>query len=374
MVHMNPLKLVGYGLLFTVVVGTPAFAQQTWNFAPGSSYANWPDVSPNTSTYVPPRPIPQPDPGIPPDAYAPPPMTEPVRAQRGSFYLRADAFTLKRDNQHANVPPVPLVLQGAANNAVLIDTSMLHFKQELGQRLTAGYAWERTALEFTFWQVQNWISTDNATGNNNLRIPGDLALATLDFFDADFMRTQNKTMIRNMEANLLQTTIFEKFSFLGGFRYFNLRDQFDIQSTDLNSGTSDYVVTCQNRLYGGQIGVLFKQNFDLFTFEFVGKTGAFDNSASEHNYLGDFNNQFTLRDVFSGGHNLAFVGEIGLTGAYRLSNFLVVRGGYQLIWVDRVALGEYNLDFTDTATSGTTLQHSGNLFFHGANLGLEARF
>ena len=58
----------------------------------------------------------------------------------------------------------------------------------------------------------------------------------------------------------------------------------------------------------------------------------------------------------------------------RLSDMWWLRLGYNMIWLSGVALAPNQWDFTDTATSGTTLVGGGGVFLHGANLGLEARW
>ena len=44
--------------------------------------------------------------------------------------------------------------------------------------------------------------------------------------------------------------------------------------------------------------------------------------------------------------------------------------GYNVMWVEGVALAPNQLDFTDTPTSGTELRSTGGVFFHGANAGV----
>ena len=52
----------------------------------------------------------------------------------------------------------------------------------------------------------------------------------------------------------------------------------------------------------------------------------------------------------------------------------MLRAGYNLMWIEGVATAPDQLDFTDTAQSGTIVQTKGGEFFHGVNLGLEARW
>ena len=70
----------------------------------------------------------------------------------------------------------------------------------------------------------------------------------------------------------------------------------------------------------------------------------------------------------------SFVGDINVTIACHLTDVWAVRGGYNVLWIEGLALAPDQLDFSDTAASGTNLQTSGGLFLHSVNVGLEARW
>ncbi|MBL9165621.1 MAG: BBP7 family outer membrane beta-barrel protein [Planctomycetaceae bacterium] len=67
----------------------------------------------------------------------------------------------------------------------------------------------------------------------------------------------------------------------------------------------------------------------------------------------------------------AFVGEIDLTLGYRLTQHIIVRGGYQLLWIDNVALAG------DAASRGllnpSVLRgvEFNSLFYQGATTGID---
>ena len=75
-----------------------------------------------------------------------------------------------------------------------------------------------------------------------------------------------------------------------------------------------------------------------------------------------------------GSRNVAFVGEANFVLTLDLNDCWTARGGYNLMWIEGVALGPDQLDFTMTSTSGTMLTNDGGLFLHGASVGLEARW
>ena len=90
--------------------------------------------------------------------------------------------------------------------------------------------------------------------------------------------------------------------------------------------------------------------------------------------VGDFNNTFILRNTLTHGSNVAGVGDLNLSGVYRINDVWGIRGGYNVIFVNGLALAPNQLDFTYAANSGTALNHSGMVIFQGANVGLEARW
>ena len=71
---------------------------------------------------------------------------------------------------------------------------------------------------------------------------------------------------------------------------------------------------------------------------------------------------------------VAFVGDLNLTGICPINHLWGLRAGYNLIWIEGVALAPNQLDFTNTFTSGTRLSTNGGVFLHGLNVGLEARW
>jgi hypothetical protein len=52
---------------------------------------------------------------------------------------------------------------------------------------------------------------------------------------------------------------------------------------------------------------------------------------------------------------------------------LSLRGGYQLLWIDEIALAteQASVNSADFTTAITALDSSASLFYHGANAGME---
>ncbi|MCL4204797.1 MAG: hypothetical protein KJ000_20150 [Pirellulaceae bacterium] len=58
------------------------------------------------------------------------------------------------------------------------------------------------------------------------------------------------------------------------------------------------------------------------------------------------------------------MGEIGITGRYRISQRWSATVGYQLLWINQVALATEQ-------PLGSGIDASGDTFYHGAAVGLQ---
>ncbi len=209
---------------------------------------------------------------------------------------------------------------------------------------------------------------------NNLQIPFPLAADTVDFFGADQMVVRYDSNAESAEANAIIP--WGSFQFLAGYRYFQLRENSDIEAFDFFDGdVSDYNVGCTNNLNGGQIGILGQwEACGHLDFDFFAKTGVFCNSITEHQTLGDFGNTVLLRDASGNKTDVAFISELAAQVTVPLGARFSIQGGYRVFFLNRMALAPGQFDFTDVADSGTHVNNTSNIVLHGANLGFTARW
>ena len=283
-----------------------------------------------------------------------------------SFYVQADALILQR------VPlriEQPVVLDTAG--ATLLTTRDAGLPMQAGPRLTLGFSSDDCrAWEGVYFGTHSWHGTASVDLANDLWIPGDLALATFDFRFADQMRIDYSAQLHNVEIN--RWWHGGAYSWLAGFRYVNLDENFNILARDANTGGSDYRIDAENNLFGGQLGGRLDGCRGRFAWDLTGKAGLFGNAGRQHTFVGDFNNTFVLRDVAANSTDLALVAEITLNAEWRLCDTWSVRAGYNLMWVEGVVLAPNQLDFTDTPLSGSAIDNDGGIFLHGAHVGLAA--
>ncbi|MEO8497134.1 MAG: hypothetical protein ABI614_18840 [Planctomycetota bacterium] len=155
---------------------------------------------------------------------------------------------------------------------------------------------------------------------------------------------------------------------LAGFRYLELDERF--QATLPGAATPfNYVAASRNRLYGAQLGgqALLWHGCDSLSIEAVTKAGIYGNHAAQDSV---FNTSLVSLPASGVKSSVAFIGELGLSADYRLTDRLSVRGGYQLLWVAGVALATDQLEVSDFI-SASGIEASGDTLYHGAFVGLE---
>jgi hypothetical protein len=68
--------------------------------------------------------------------------------------------------------------------------------------------------------------------------------------------------------------------------------------------------------------------------------------------------------------DLAFAGEVAVTAVYQWSDQLALRAGYQLLWLEGVAIASDQAAATNVIAQNG-IDPTGGVFFHGALLGAE---
>ena len=185
--------------------------------------------------------------------------------------------------------------------------------------------------------------------------------------------------MQNAELNV-RRFLTPEFSLAAGFRYVNWHEHVDasynlnnfIPGVTLPPGATTQIYHTSNNLYGFQVGGDWNGMItDRLGLDLGLKTGIFGASTNMDASL-------NIPGIVSVGTNAgatraAFVGEIGLIGTYKLTDYLKVRAGYQVMWVEGIALAP---DQANTANFGgvSTVSNRGGVFVHGAVVGLEYRW
>jgi hypothetical protein len=294
-------------------------------------------------------------------------------------YAQADALFMKYQRGASSQPVVILVEDEITNEYpgdTLLTSGEAMVGTQFGPRITLGVLTDECrGWEASYFGLFAGDGSATVFGDDDLAIPGDLGVASLDFFAADRITVTSESELHSFEIQRIRM-INDCWTLMGGFRYLRLRDEFNIRSFDEDTSENDYNLRAKNDLFGAQLGLRRSGVVRRLGWDVTGKAGIYGNAASQSQYVTDFPNpdpEYFLRDpVSSSTGQFAFVGELNLGLSLPLNNWLSLRGGYNLLWIEGVALAGNQLDFTDTDPSGVST--NGCVFLHGAHVGVEARW
>jgi hypothetical protein len=303
------------------------------------------------------------------------------------FYAETEVLFLGRGNQSKN-QAVVIDLDHPSGEGVILTARDFRFPFEPTVRDRLGFRLnECQSFEVGYMGLFEAGSRRTVTGDGNLAIPGDLGVASNVFFGSDDMDITYSSQLQSVELNSVKRCECcccddcrarlrcHWREWFAGFRYLRLTEEFNIRSTDLQEGTGNYNIRTSNDLFGAQMGMRWGRSSGRLGCELTGKTGIFGNACQQRQYVTDFPPPFMLRPLTrSEGGQFAFVGELGVTLRYQLTDIWAARGGYNLMLIEGVALAPDQLDFTNTSESGTRLVSTGSVFLHGVSAGLEARW
>ncbi|MFM9962278.1 MAG: BBP7 family outer membrane beta-barrel protein [Planctomycetaceae bacterium] len=169
----------------------------------------------------------------------------------------------------------------------------------------------------------------------------------------------------------------QSLTWFAGFRYLNVGERLNITADSVTPGEQGtYNTRTTNNLYGAQLGARMRRTQGRFGWDASGQAGLFGNDAQQSQLVQDFPaGSPALRNESTSRGGVAFVGQGNISGLYALTNVWNLRAGYNVIWIEGLALAPDQLDFNfATAGSGTRVNNDGGLFLHGVNIGLEARW
>ena len=220
-------------------------------------------------------------------------------------------------------------------------------------------------IEVRYFGALDWNDQATWTSANGWAIPTNpprmgVGVANID---ANYRSSLDSTEINYRQAPN------QSISYLVGFRWIELSEDLDVNA---NFGSNQATVgwDTNNHLYGAQTGAevnLFDRGGPFTALAWF-KGGLFGNDAD---------NNFSLVQAVGPDveftdetGRLAFVGDIAFTGSYQLTNNMALRSGYQLLFIDGVALASEQIFATNVLT-GQGVDPSGFAFYHGAMLSLD---
>lgn len=270
--------------------------------------------------------------------------------------VEADAVFMTR----SRAAGLAVAEQQFAPNDVLLNAADFGFNYEVGPRIQlTRHTRTGCDVELTYFGIDAWndqivfsepvfILTENANfgiaGEPNFRYGSELYSGELN------VTSPQRGMFR----------------VLAGARILELNEAFIGDNATL---PDFYAIQTSNQLYGFQLGAdIAPINLERFAFHIRAKGGPFHNNVRvDATHFGTFNGS-------DRGRNLTFVGELALTGVVHLTDWLSVRGGYQLMLVDDVALAVDQFSRNDPVANTVEIVDGASLLYHGGFGGLDIRW
>ena len=310
------------------------------------------------------------------------------------FDFAVDAVRLRRDEVARRRYDFTHDGLGAGGVSVL-NSDNLDFQDEYGFRALAAFQWgPGGVIELGYLGTFNFNTAAQVNGTNNLFSVfsnfGNNPAVLFDQVDrAAFHDIQYSSQFNSFEISYRRRQGEDcrlQYSWLAGIRYFELNEDFVHNTRRVNGLDFDYLnylVHTGNALTGFQIGG--DAWITLFPGLRVGgemKAGIYGNHARANTHLvaGSAGNTIFDANESALSNEAALVAEASMNLLYKLNHNWTFRAGYNFLFVDGVALGIENFNPEPPQFSGAPgfvvrrtpfINTGGNVFYHGASLGLE---
>lgn len=285
---------------------------------------------------------------------------------------------------------------------IVLSSDDLSFSDAPGFRAAVAYQLgASSSLEFNYFGTHHWsasaavrseenelYSVFSDFGNNPppQSVPIVVRGGFTDTDSAHFHGIDYTSAINSYELDFRRRWIFPNSriqgSWLAGVRHVNLEEKlrhltmvdYEIDGQDPVTGSMNYLTTTDNNLTGFQIGGdIWATIIPGFQIGTEGKAGIYGNRMKQTTLINaeSFMDTITERATKS---RASFVGEAAVMGTWRLTQQLTLRGGYQMVYVDGVALAPDNFNteppFLQGARSASVVDN-GFVFYHGFTGGVE---
>jgi Putative beta barrel porin-7 (BBP7) len=301
------------------------------------------------------------------------------------YDVSIEGMWLKRDDAGRNID----VTTRGIGGPVVLSTNDIAFEDRPSFRLNAWIQFKSAGnLEFTYYGLFHWNDQAQATdaGSNLYSAYSQFGSVPFGGFledgQADYQRIEYSSTFDNLELNYRRhwqgAGARYQGSWLFGARHFNLDEDFNfISVSSINSAQMRTVVDVNNALTGGQIGGdVWVCIVPGLRMGMEGKVGVFGNHCSQGTEL----TATTLANRYleSVTHNdVSFVADAQMMMTYRLNYQFNLKFAYNFLFAEGVALASENFNVTppDLLLNGSNrtaqLNDNGDIFYHGASIGLE---
>lgn len=295
-----------------------------------------------------------------------------------TWYVQLDAMWLDRSDarnarllEDENGPGAP------GQQPTLLETDDLEYDTAWGPRISLGCRLDDCRhVELTYFGLNHWTAEQGVVST---AVPFNLTLPFQSQVDSNFdgaerFRASNASDLHSLELNCFVEPCGCHCCVLPfcGIRYFNFHDELNLSIVEGNNREGRYDIDADNHLIGYQVGgIIDRAVTHRFSWNVVGKVGGYLNLSRQSTLLSADDGATVYRDVTDHEEDLAFLGEVGVNLVYQVSRHVSLTAGYQVLWVDGIALAPEQLDYRTGPDAGTRVDHNGDLFFNGGYVGIR---
>ena len=270
-----------------------------------------------------------------------------------------------------------LVTDFTPGGASLLNATEFSSDSEIGPEVAI---WRKIddnwSVEGRFFRVDGWNGSRGVVNSVESDIqyanPFRIGVPSPDPFILDTtIAGTYRSQLTNVEVNG-RRRINDFWSLLLGFRYLSLSERLTIdQGVNFGFATFTHDIRAVNDLYGFQAGGDMRLwSRGRLSIEGLFKAGVYGNCAANRTHVSLTNSTYSL-DSSAADSQAAFLGEMGVTGVYRLTDCLSVRGGYQYLWLAGLAQASDQVAVSNPLDGAATVSFAGNPSYHGAFVGVE---
>lgn len=299
---------------------------------------------------------------------------------------RTDALLLWRDAPQS-MPLYDFVgPDGDVGNAAL-NAADFQSGMAAGPRFTLfRHTGDMGAIEFNFLRVQSFTASDGLPyepGAYYDASPRGLYCCPTLVPSRDAVTGSMSSSLQSAEVNRRFPTD-GRLGWLMGFRWVEWNDSLGLESLSYQefpefAFSNSYLTRTNNDLYGMQIGadsILYGLGRP-FRVEGIGKAGVYYNDARQWSQFSTTTNGGEELAVATSTGRTAFVGELGVTAVYDITERISLRAGYAIFWLGGLALAPAQYEVNKLCPPGEVMgatDTAGSVVVQGLSLGLEGRW
>lgn len=308
-------------------------------------------------------------------------LVQPAAAQtyvpgtEATWYGSVGTIMLTRENPESRLIATDFFRADTGYNTSVVDFDpQFGYDTTIGRRLGDGFG-----VEARYFEVNMGTNLPTFFDANGLFTAFNNNTNTLGFSGLNVVaQGKYKSELQSFELNLRQQ-VTSNIGMLYGFRYFELAEELKLNYTSPGiPGETDQSIRGRNEMFGGQLGfdalLLERDWWSVTTFA---KSGLYYNDA--HSRVNQNFINTTANSSAGNDDELAFAVEAGLKFNVLLTRRLSLQTGYNVMWLDGVALASNQIAGSDPAGFGVAPGvnptvpapvDTTQLFLHGMTLGL----